>query len=58
MTKKTTSVNYIAEEVMDMIRNNKISKFLDQYSNELIRMGIYLLVIAFIFGLSLIYAKW
>lgn len=41
-----------------MIRNNKISKFLDQYSNELIRMGIYLLVIAFIFGLSLIYAKW
>lgn len=41
------------ESDVEMIKNNKISEFLDQYSNELRRMGIYILIIAFIFGLGL-----
>ena len=36
------------ESDVEMIKNNKISEFLDQYSNELRRMGIYILIIAFI----------
>jgi len=41
------------ESDVEMIKNNKISEFLDQYSNELRRMGIYILIIAFIFALGL-----
>ena len=36
-----------------MIKNNRISELLDQYSNQLRRMGIYLLVIAFVFAIGI-----